>query len=271
MLYDLHTHTGRYSTDSHLDIDDLLDRAAALGLDGVAVTDHYEPDYPDPRFATRFDIPEYLSHLRAKDRSAAGGPRVLRGIEFGYLPHHASLLDETARSGGFDVVIASVHVLGTKDPYFDRSVYDIGRTGAYGGFLENMVGLLRSGASFDVLGHYDYVTRYAPYEGRRFAYRDAPDLFDEVFRLLVSTGRSLELNTRTGYRLQDDGVVDWLPDPDILRRYREFGGERVSLGSDAHQVATVGKVFPEYVEFLHGLGFPGVTVFLDREPVLLPF
>jgi predicted metal-dependent phosphoesterase TrpH len=40
MLIDLHNHTGWGSGDSHLDPDDLIDRARRWGLDGVAITEH---------------------------------------------------------------------------------------------------------------------------------------------------------------------------------------------------------------------------------------
>jgi len=271
MRYDTHTHTNRFSSDSKLVIEVLVDRIDALGFDGVAVTDHYEPDYPDTRFSTVFDIPEYLAALRAADRSDRGGPQVLRGLEFGFLPFHGPRLDEVARSGDFDHIISSVHMLDGLDPYFSREVYDVGRKAVYGGVLERMADMLRITPSFDVLGHYDYFSRYAPWADRKMRYRDAPDAFDEVLRLCAESGRALELNTRTGYRMIDEGNQDFLPDPEILLRYRELGGEFVSVGSDAHQAETVGRAIPEYFEWLKGLGFPGVTVFFGRSPRVIPF
>jgi histidinol-phosphatase (PHP family) len=68
--------------------------------------------------------------------------------------------------------------------------------------------------------------------------------------------------------LLDEGVSDWLPDAEILRRYRELGGEQVSVGSDTHQSETVGRSIPEYREWIMGFGFPGITVYIDRKPVL---
>lgn len=40
MIIDLHTHTQEYSSCSHLPVEDLIAQAMAVGLDGVAVTDH---------------------------------------------------------------------------------------------------------------------------------------------------------------------------------------------------------------------------------------
>ena len=40
MIIDLHTHTQEYSSCSYLPMDKLVQRAMAVGLDGVAVTDH---------------------------------------------------------------------------------------------------------------------------------------------------------------------------------------------------------------------------------------
>jgi len=40
VIVDLHTHTQEYSSCSYLPVEDLIARAMAVGLDGVAVTDH---------------------------------------------------------------------------------------------------------------------------------------------------------------------------------------------------------------------------------------
>jgi len=40
VIIDLHTHTQEYSSCSHLPMEELIHRAMAVGLDGVAVTDH---------------------------------------------------------------------------------------------------------------------------------------------------------------------------------------------------------------------------------------
>src|SRR2546421_12698602 len=66
MKFDLHLHTRRHSPDSVTDPSELLEAAAAAGLDGVVITEH---DYLWPE--------EELAELRA----AAPNLVVLAGVE----------------------------------------------------------------------------------------------------------------------------------------------------------------------------------------------
>jgi Predicted metal-dependent phosphoesterases (PHP family) len=40
MLIDLHVHELKYSSDSHISLDDILKKAKEVGLDGVCITNH---------------------------------------------------------------------------------------------------------------------------------------------------------------------------------------------------------------------------------------
>ena len=55
----------------------------------------------------------------------------------------------------------------------------------------------------------------------------------------IARGLALELNTWSVRR----GTRCITPAPEILRWYREMGGERVTLGSDAHQPERVAEDF----------------------------
>ena len=80
---------------------------------------------------------------------------------------------------------------------------------------------------------------------------------------LVRKGIALELNTRGTYDWQHRvGPEDW-----VLRRYRELGGEYVTIGSDAHTAAAVGAGFAEATEALRRCGFSAYTVYRERRPV----
>lgn len=63
---------------------------------------------------------------------------------------------------------------------------------------------------------------------------------------VVTTGRALEVNTNRK------------PFPEIVRWWKDLGGETVTFGSDAHSPALVGDGFPEAVAMVEALGFrPG--------------
>ena len=61
-----------------------------------------------------------------------------------------------------------------------------------------------------------------------------------------------------------------LPQRAILRRYRELGGELLTIGSDAHRPQYVGFHFPDAIEMIKSCGFTHLTHYEKRKAVLLP-
>ena len=57
-----------------------------------------------------------------------------------------------------------------------------------------------------------------------------------------------------------------MPGRDILARYRELGGELLTLGSDAHRAEDLAADFGDAVELLKGLGVKELAVFRKRQP-----
>ena len=60
------------------------------------------------------------------------------------------------------------------------------------------------------------------------------------------------------------------PGLDILRWYVELGGERVTLGSDAHEPKQVGAHLPAAIEIAKAAGLKYLTHFERRQPRLVP-
>ena len=61
-----------------------------------------------------------------------------------------------------------------------------------------------------------------------------------------------------------------LPDLPLVRRYRELGGELVTLGSDAHCVEDLGKGIEAGMDLLREAGFRHFAVYEQHKPILLP-
>ena len=51
----------------------------------------------------------------------------------------------------------------------------------------------------------------------------------------------------------------------ILKRYRELGGERITIGSDAHRPEEMGFEFAKAREVLLGCGYEYYCVYRGRE------
>ena len=85
---------------------------------------------------------------------------------------------------------------------------------------------------------------------------------DEILRELAGQGLALEINT-SGLR---GPIGRTQPDAPLIRRFREFGGERITIGSDAHAPADVGAGWDEAVRLAREAGFEAVTVFFEGRP-----
>ena len=115
---------------------------------------------------------------------------------------------------------------------------------------------------FDVLGHLNYVCKsshnptHAP-----LRYEDFSDICDEIMKTVIAKGKGMEINT-SGV----DRVGDFLPSAPFLKRYKELGGEIVTVGSDAHDPSRVGQYAKEALDILKDV-FGYVCTFENRKPI----
>ena len=91
------------------------------------------------------------------------------------------------------------------------------------------------------------------------------DILDEILRTLISKGVGIELNTG-GYHY---GLGEPNPCTAIIRRYRQLGGEIITIGADAHTPDKIAFSFDKAAEVLRQCGFSYYTVFHNRKPEFL--
>ena len=272
MVIDHHTHTVPWSFDALQTADELLQAIRNRGLAGVCLTEHYEKDvsYLAGEEAI-FNLDDYYRCcIDLKQQALAEKLLFLYGIELGYLPHLDEYYSRLVLRYPFDAVILSLHILDGEDPYSDTAIYERGRSFVYGRYLEQLTDMIGSCPDFDIVGHYDYITRYADWPDRKITWREQPDRFDAFFKTVIDAGKTLELNTATIRALHAVGYAwpDAWPDPNLLRRYRALGGEQICLSSDAHDSSGVGYLLMESRQYLKDLGFRYLTHYLGRRPVM---
>lgn len=265
MLWDTHMHTC-FSGDSDAAPEDMIKRAISLGLDGICITDHLDYDYLDDPDLFLLDLPAYEKNMRHLRDIYADEFPVHFGIELGLQPHLARKHAKVVSSYDFDFVIGSSHVVNGIDPYYPR-FYD-GRTEseAYREYFESVLDNIRAFDDFDVYGHLDYVVRYGPGKNADYSYVKYKDVIDEILKELIHRTKGIEVNT-AGFKY---GLGHPNPTEDIIRRYRELGGEIITIGSDAHKPEHIAYDFQKIPELLQTCGFSHYTVFQGRRPVFIP-
>lgn len=251
-----------------------MNSAIGKGLAGVCFTDHCDFFVPPMKAQHEEYVPEVFD-VEARnaeiDKVNAKCPRdfhVFKGIEIGVQKSERDKIAAHLEKYSFDEIIASVHYLDDTDPFWGG--YYEGKTWryAYGHYLETLYDeMVWLGDRFDIMGHYDYVTRYAPYPECSILYKDFPDILDSMLRYLAENGKALEINTKT---YQDFKGRTPVLDKNILIRYRELGGEIISLGSDSHDADRVGFNFERTAALVSRCGFRYLAHFDKRKPVMLP-
>lgn len=260
-MFDCHIHS-TFSTDSVMDAGQACGSAIRQGLDGIAFTDHLDYDFPgDINFLIDFD--EYFCVIDNIRKRYAERLKVLSAVEVGIQPHVLRESEELIQRYPFDYVLASVHVIDGQNPYYKEYYTGKSKKEAYTRYLEEIYYMVENLKSFDMLGHFGYIIRYADYDDRTLRYADYSDLFDMIFRELIEHGRGFELNTGT-YRIER---LDAVYDTEILKRYRELGGDMICLGSDAHHTDHVAARFEYFSQVLRDAGFRYTVHFENRKPV----
>jgi len=93
-------------------------------------------------------------------------------------------------------------------------------------------------------------------------YKDYSDICDEIMRTLAEKGKGMEINT-SGV----DRVGEFLPSLDFVKRFRELGGEIITVGSDAHDTNRLGQYIDGALAIANEV-FGRVYTFENRRPIV---
>lgn len=261
---DYHTHS-HCSPDGSVPVREMAERAAALGLDELCITDHADLLDGGGKRTFSYDWGPVKRELCEARKAVKGRLRLQFGIELGEAP--VSPADARAVLAGapeLDFVLGSVHNMtearGGTDFYYLSYETPEDCFRALDDYFESLGELVKLDA-WDSFAHLIYPLRYMGKAGEQAGLAPYRDRIAALLRALAQSGRSLEVNTCRGRTLEE-----WRP---VLELYRDRGGERVTVGSDAHRPQDVGAGIPEAYELLRETGFRYLTVYRGRRPEMI--
>lgn len=257
-MFDYHIHS-QVSFDGHDTGFSLAQAARKAGLQEICFTDHRDYD-PGAQVQTMlFDPRDYSQEY---DSLEIPGLKIRRGMEFGMTPDNREQFQEDLTLRTFDYVLGSVHFVEGQDVYF--APYWQGKTPfqAERRYLEETLRCVTVHDDFDVLAHLNFLSK-APASPlpRPLPYEEHAEIVDAILETLVKKGKGLEMNT-SGI----DRGVGFLPEREFFVRFRELGGEIVTVGSDAHRCDRVGQHTHRACEILSEI-FGYVCTFENRQPI----
>ncbi len=262
---DFHLHTS-LSTDGISEMKEMIDAAADMGLKVICFTEHMDYDnvFTEDENAFVVDMEAYhKSYLEYRDYAAKKGVDIRFGLELGLQTYLADYYHSLVERYPLDFIIGSSHIVRRMDcafpSYFEAfpSLHD-----AVEAYFDAEVANTMCHSDFDVYGHLDYALRYVPDEAFSYIPEDYAEALDRLLKTLIKKGKGIEINTG-GFRSRLNAPN---PAPSIIRRYRELGGELITIGSDAHQTSDLASRFGEAGELLKEAGFRQYVIFRNRKP-----
>lgn len=263
MLSDYHIHTS-FSADSETDPEKIIQRAVSLGMNEICFTDHMDYDFPiiiDERPFT-FDPDEYFKQFYKLQHKYSQDLSVKIGIELGLQPSVAKRCKQLVSSYPFDFVIGSSHLLDGKDLYFKESWEGKNIEDVIVEYFKGIVTNIESFNDFNVYGHIDYFKRYIPDPTFIYDENKYQELIDMVLSKIIETGHGIELNSSK----YENDPEDLNPSIRVLKRYKELGGDIITVGADSHTINRLGNGFDRLAAILKDAGFKYYCHFSKKEP-----
>ena len=260
---DLHTHS-IFSFDGNDSCEALCQSAIAKGADVLAITDHCDIDGKD------MDVDKLCSsqmnELTQLKEKYSNRLCLLKGLEIGQGIYRKALTQHIYDTYDYDFILGSLHNLeNMEDFYFlDYSQFDVDKLLVQ--YFEGLLELSEWGM-FDSLAHLTYPLRYIiAREKINVDMSKFSDIIDSIFENLVKNKKALEINT-SGLFME---MHDTLPNISFVKRFKQIGGEYVTIGSDSHYADRICQGVDKGLEIAYHSGFRNITIFKNHQPLLIP-
>lgn len=234
----------------------------AAGVTKVCFTEHIDYDCNGRDFMVGFErYQKSIEEVRAQFPDM----HILMGLELGDTTRDRAKVVELSNALPLDFKLLSRHQVDGVDPYMgDKFFEHRTRAQAAHDYCEAVYRTVTLFPDYDAVAHIGYVFKFATGDGfPPLRWQDEPDLLDGTLRFMAEHGKALEINTSRFIKFGDG-----MPGVDILKRFRELGGEFVTLGSDSHQVDTVAQGFDEVTERIKACGFDYLATYEQRKRVM---
>lgn len=252
-MYTYHNHT--QWSDGRSSVDELIARAAELGVAELGVSDHLTipPANRAPHWSMpREKLPAYVADVqraRAQHSAGASDMRVLLGVELDWFEDNEAELAEVLASQPLDYVIGSVHFL--DDFAIDGNPHRWSRLSQPeidGIFRAYWVQIrkLAEARIVDVIAHIDLPKKFGASPSEQ-----PQELIDAAIDAIAAAGTAVEINTAGWHK----ACADAYPSEDIARRCsaRQIP---MLISADAHRPDDLLRDFSRAQDRLEAAGYP---------------
>ena len=269
MLCDLHTHTHHsFDGDPSASAHAMAQAAVDAGVGVLALTDHCEVNGQIEGIYPHFDQAASFAEITAARDAFADRLTLLRGIELGQPMEYSEQALAMREAFDYDFVILSLHSIpATPDFYLLRTdrMSEQHYHMLYDRLLDEMIRSVNF-PGVHTLAHVTYPARYWAEAGKQLDLKPHFPRLMRLFEALCKNGVALEVNVSTLWK----GYGFAMPDREVLQLYKSFGGELVTIGSDAHAPCNVGRAIPQGLALLRECGFDKIVAYKEGKQFFIP-
>ena len=114
---------------------------------------------------------------------------------------------------------------------------------------------------FDSMAHIDLIKRYSLKAGHIERIEDEEERVRRILRTLAERDKALEINTSLLCDFSEP-----MPGERVIKWFREEGGKRITVGSDAHRAERIAYGFDVAENLIRNCGFESFTIYEGRKP-----
>lgn len=261
-MTDLHIHT-KFSPDSSEEPENYIDEAIKARAKIIGFSEHIDFDYLALKLKFKpTDIHKYFDYISQLKKLNKDKIKILCGAEYGFcqLSLAKEKYLELEESLAFDYIINSVHIVDGKESYFLPYFKDKTKQFSYDRYFETVLQSLYADYDYQIIGHFGYVSRNAPYENAKILLNEHNTIIDEILKTIINLNKTLEINTN----VKTAGTYT-LPSMEIVNRYFELGGKLICFGSDAHRLCHLLYNYDMAIEDLKKIGFTETVYYENKK------
>lgn len=263
----MHVHS-EHSHDSQSPISEITNTAANNGVSIVAITDHCDIQYYHEGNMPR-RIANAMRDIDAERKNTACKIELLKGIEIGEGLWNEDYVQKILAMHEYDVVLGSVHAVRYKNYIEPFSTIDFSKMssqdleGYLHQYFDDLFEMLQK-IPCDIMAHLTVPFRYIC--GKYHLFPDMQKYEAQIHRILqyiINNSIAMEINTSC----LESAYDSLLPDEWIIETFKNMGGYLITLGSDAHVPANIGKGFETAIKVLRKYDFKNYYYYRHRKSI----
>lgn len=261
VYYDQHIHSS-YSEDSEEDLENYFIKASERGAKYVVTCEHFDYLTIVTGATWQADFDDLIKKQEVlKEKYPDITP--LLGIEVGYKLSAINAINDILSKYPFDIVQFSIHDNDLIDYYF-KPAFSSDLKGKITGYFTHIIEGLNRFDNFDVFSHLGFGFKTIKMIDNTEEIKNYEPFVKEIMSLVIKKNKAFELNTKvieTIYSIDHDyHHLEY-----ILDLYKNLGGVKLTLSSDAHRMDRYMSSFDIIIPIIKKHGFNELSYFIKRK------